>query len=247
MVELGGRLGGSIVFLSVLLQQLGVPIPAEPTLIVAGSVGARHPLSLPGVVAFALLAVLAADSLWFVLGRRYGRRMLWLIYRLSRSPDRWMQRTESVYRRRGLKSVALIKFIPGLPMLAPLFAGTMKARYGPFLLYDLSAAAIWASLAVVSGALFRRQVGALQAALARASVPAAIALAIGIAGVILWRWWRRRTARDRDVIRAPPPVFDHPANEGRVSEWPSPVTPSDCSRSRDCCSRSSSSGPAGMP
>lgn len=153
-------------------------------------------MALPWAVAFALLAVAIVDSIWFALGRLYGRRVLAAIDRLfsrwSRSPDRWMRRAEGIYRRRGLKSVAVIKFIPGLPMLAPLFAGTMKAGYGGFLFYDLSAGLVWASLAVGCGAIFYRRVDALLAALARMGAPLALALALGIAGVVAVRWWRRR-------------------------------------------------------
>jgi membrane protein DedA with SNARE-associated domain len=193
------RQGGPVVFVSVLMQQLGVPIPAEPTLILAGSAVAWHPLPLGRALAGALLAVFLVDSVWFAIGRRYGGRVLRRVCRLTRSPDRWLQRTEGLFRRRGLKSVTLIKFIPGLPMLAPLFAGTMKARYRSFLLYDLGAALVWASVAVGIGVIFRRHVGALLAALSRLGAPAASAALLGAAAVVVWKWraLRRRHAAQR--------------------------------------------------
>jgi len=188
------RQGGPVVFFSVLVQQLGVPVPAEPTLILAGSAVAWHPLLLGRPLGWALLAVFLVDSVWFAIGRRYGGRALRRVYRLSCSPDEWMRQTEGLFRRRGLKSVALIKFIPGLPMLAPLFAGTMKARYRSFLLYDLGAALVWASAAIGTGMIFHRQVGALLTALSRLGVPAAGAVLLGIAAVMIWnrRAFRRR-------------------------------------------------------
>jgi membrane protein DedA with SNARE-associated domain len=193
------RPGGPVVFLSVLLQQFGVPIPAEPTLIIAGSAVARHPMSLPAILGAVLVAVLIADSIWFVLGRLYGRRVLTKIYRRSRAPERWMRRAEDIFQRRGLKSVAVIKFVPGLPMLAPLFAGTMKARYGAFLLYDLGATLLWASLAVGCGVVFYRRVDAVLATFARMGTPVLLALAIGIAGVLIWTSCRRRRSCERQM------------------------------------------------
>jgi membrane protein DedA with SNARE-associated domain len=186
------RQDGPVVFVSVLMQQLGVPVPAEPTLILAGSAVAWHLLPLGRALAGALLAVFLVDSVWFAIGRRYGGRVLGRICRLSRAPDRWIQRTEGLLRRRGLKSVALIKFIPGLPMLAPLYAGTMKARYRSFLLYDLGATLVWASSAVGIGGIFRRQVGTVLAALARLGLPVAIAALLGVAAAGVWK---RRTPR----------------------------------------------------
>ena len=73
--ELGVALAGhghGLIALNVFLQQIGVPWPAEPTLLVAGSLAARGRLSIVGVIAVALAATLVADLTWYVVGRRYG-------------------------------------------------------------------------------------------------------------------------------------------------------------------------------
>ncbi len=68
--------GQRLVFFNVLLQQIGVPVPAEPTLIVAGSLAGRGRLSVPGIAIAALVATLLADLIWFLIGKRYGARAL---------------------------------------------------------------------------------------------------------------------------------------------------------------------------
>src|SRR5260370_41370375 len=63
--------GLTLVFTNVLLQQMGAPIPAEPTLVVAGSLAAKGLLSPAAVVLTTVGAALLADAAWFVLGRHY--------------------------------------------------------------------------------------------------------------------------------------------------------------------------------
>jgi len=155
-----------LVFANVLLQQLGVPIPAEPTLIVAGSLAARGLLPLPGLVGVTWLAVLIADSTWYWLGRRYGNRVLRVVCRLALSPDSCVRTTEQTFARWGLKSLAVAKFIPGFSMVAPPLAGAMQVKWGSFLLFDLMAAVLWSSVGIGGGLIFYRQVDRVLATLA---------------------------------------------------------------------------------
>ena len=68
--------GIPLIFLNVLLEQLGVPVPAVPALIVAGALSRDGKISSTNVLLAALLASLIADYVWFLLGRRYGYRIL---------------------------------------------------------------------------------------------------------------------------------------------------------------------------
>ncbi len=76
-----------VVFANVLLEQIGMPIPAFPTLVVAGALTARGRIDLPSLVAVALIASVLADTVWFQLGRWQGHRVLRTVCRLSLSPD----------------------------------------------------------------------------------------------------------------------------------------------------------------
>ena len=75
--------GVPLVGLNVFLQQLGLPIPAVPTMIVAGALAAASRLSGFGVFAIAVAASVIADLLWYWAGRRYGYRVLKLLCRVS--------------------------------------------------------------------------------------------------------------------------------------------------------------------
>ena len=65
--------GPWIIFLNVFLEQVGIPVPALPTLIVAGALATRGELSFAQLMIAALLATLTVDTAWFFLGRQIGR------------------------------------------------------------------------------------------------------------------------------------------------------------------------------
>ena len=70
------RYGVPLVGLNVLLQQLGLPIPAVPTMMLAGALAMAGRIDLLAAFAIAVLASLVADLLWYWAGRRYGYRVL---------------------------------------------------------------------------------------------------------------------------------------------------------------------------
>jgi membrane protein DedA with SNARE-associated domain/rhodanese-related sulfurtransferase len=184
--------GLALVFANVLLQQLGVPIPAEPTLVVAGSLAARGLLPLPGVVGLTWLAVLIADSTWYWMGRRYGNRVLRVVCRLALSPDSCVRTTEQAFARWGLKSLAVAKFIPGFSMVAPPLAGAMRVKWSTFLLFDLVAGVLWSSVGIGAGLIFYRQVDRVMAALAGLGGWAPVVGGILLAAFVGGKWLQRR-------------------------------------------------------
>jgi membrane protein DedA with SNARE-associated domain/rhodanese-related sulfurtransferase len=192
LVSVIAQQGLWLVFANVLLQQLGVPVPAEPTLVVAGSLAARGLLPLPGLVGVTWLAVLIADSTWYWMGRRYGNQVLRVVCRLALSPDSCVRTTEQTFSHWGLKSLAVAKFIPGFSMVAPPMAGAMRVSWSSFLLFDLMAAVLWSSVGIGAGLIFYRQVDRILAALAGLG---GWAPAVGVsllAAFVSWKWVQRR-------------------------------------------------------
>jgi membrane protein DedA with SNARE-associated domain/rhodanese-related sulfurtransferase len=192
LVSVIAEQGLVLVFANVLLQQLGVPIPAEPTLVVAGGLAARGLLPLPGLVGVTWLAVLIADSTWFWMGRRYGNQVLRVVCRLALSPDSCVRTTEQTFARWGLKSLAVAKFIPGFSMVAPPLAGAMRVRWGSFLLFDLMAAVLWSSVGIGAGLIFYRQVDRVLAALAGLGGWAPVVGVSLLVAFVGWKWVQRR-------------------------------------------------------
>src|SRR5260370_38933108 len=87
MNRLIAQYGLALVFANVLLEQIGLPIPAVPTLIVAGAAAAERQLSAWAIFGGAFVACTLGDALWYVAGRRWGRPVMNLLFRGPPSPD----------------------------------------------------------------------------------------------------------------------------------------------------------------
>jgi membrane protein DedA with SNARE-associated domain/rhodanese-related sulfurtransferase len=143
-----------ILFVWVLLEMLGLPIPSVPVLLTAGTVAATHRISGP----VALLAVLAAciigDTFWFYLGRRYGHAVLKLLCRFSFEANTCVVKTERYFERRGAVTLLFAKFVPGLSTVAAPIAGQTGMPYLRFFLYDIAGSVVWALAYLLAGFFF---------------------------------------------------------------------------------------------
>lgn len=180
------------VFLNVLIEQAGLPVPAVPAMVVAGALAADGKLSPWWLLGVAILASLLADSLWFGLGRWQGRRVLKTVCRIAVSPDSCVRSMERLYQRFGLRSLLFCKFVPGFSIVAPPLAGALRASAWRFEVFDALGAALWAAAAIGIGALFHSAVDRVLAVLDRMGSFALVALAGGLAAYVGWRYAERR-------------------------------------------------------
>lgn len=100
---------------------------------------------------------MAADLIWFQLGRWQGNRVLALLCKISLEPDACKRLTERIFARHGMPSLLVVKFIPGLSTIAPPLAGITGAKLLPFLIYNLAGTLIWVGTFVGLGAIFSDQ------------------------------------------------------------------------------------------
>ena len=187
------RYGIPLVFANVFLEQIGAPIPAVPTLIVAGALARDGRISSTYVLGSAVIASIIADWIWFLLGRRYGYRILRTLCRISLSPDSCVRETEAHFDRWGMKSLLFAKFIPGFSTVAPPLAGAMKASTLEFLIYDAFGAFFWAGAAVAGGRAFHHAIEKLLKRLEDLGWWSVVFVGSVIALVVLVKWWQRRT------------------------------------------------------
>lgn len=143
-----------ILFLWVLVEQLGMPVPSIPVLLTAGTLSATQKVHhIPALVAV-LLACILSDTLWFALGRRYGNNVLRLLCRLSFEASTCVSKTENYFSRRGPSTLLFAKFVPGLSTVAPPIAGQAGMPYLRFLIWDLGGSLLWAETFLLAGRFF---------------------------------------------------------------------------------------------
>ena len=158
--------GHSVLFAWVLVEQLGVPIPAMPLLLAAGALAGKGHLNFFACVLFAVLGALASDSLWFQLGRHKGIKILQWLCRISLEPDSCVRRTEGIFSKQGARSLVVAKFLPGLGLVTPPLAGIFRMRFRRFLLFDAIGSTLWAGVFLAAGYVFAGQIERLAARLA---------------------------------------------------------------------------------
>jgi membrane protein DedA with SNARE-associated domain/rhodanese-related sulfurtransferase len=135
--------GYSILIATVLLEAVGLPVPAALVLLVAGGAAARGLLQIPNALGAALFAMLAGDTLMFLLGRFTGWWLLGILCRISLNPESCILRSADTFYRRGRTLLVIAKFIPGINTMAPPLAGSMNMRLASFLRLDLAGAALY--------------------------------------------------------------------------------------------------------
>ena len=148
------RNGYLVVFLWVFTAQAGIPLPAIPVLLAAGALAGAGHLDLLTVVVLSLLASLLGDSLWFLLGRYRGNRVLALLCRLSLEPDACVRRTQDSFARNKVLTLVMAKFVPGLSTMAPPLAGMFGMSWPRFLWLDAFGAVVWTLAFVLPGYAF---------------------------------------------------------------------------------------------
>ena len=192
LVAYVAQYGVLLVFANVLVEQVGIPIPALPTIIVAGALVREGKLSFLGLLAAAVAASLAVDTAWYFLGRRYGHRVLKTLCRISLSPDSCVRHTEGIFEKWGMASVVAARFITGFSTVAPPLAGAMGASLPAFLFYDSLGTTLWAGTGLILGFVFHRAIDDVLGFLEGLGTGALYVLGAALVLFVLFKWWQRR-------------------------------------------------------
>jgi membrane protein DedA with SNARE-associated domain/rhodanese-related sulfurtransferase len=202
----------------VLLEAIGIPVPAAVALLIAGGAVARGMLQAQYVLGIAVFAMLAGDTLMFFLGRYTGWWLLGLLCRVSLNPEACILRSADSFYRRGRTLLVVAKFIPGINTMAPPLAGSMNMRTLTFLRLDLAGALLYVGSYLVVGYVFS---GALEVVTrgydSAGRVIGWIVLALVIAYLLfrVWLWVKGR------ALSAVP--FAHPEEAARELATGAPV------------------------
>jgi membrane protein DedA with SNARE-associated domain/rhodanese-related sulfurtransferase len=180
-----------VVFISVLLDQGGLPTPSYAPLIVTAALATDAGEPLWPILVVGTLAALLADVIWFSGGRRYGAQLLRLMCRISISPDSCVGTTRRIYEKFGAPSLMLAKYIPGFAAVSTTLAGQAGTSWPRFLVFDVLGAMLWVSGAVILGAIFHEAVESLLNTLAELGHVAVLMLLLALALFVAYKVWQR--------------------------------------------------------
>ena len=145
IVDLFARYGYAVVFVGVLLENAGLPVPGETVLLAGAALSRSGALFLPWVVATAIAGAIFGDNIGFLIGRRGGRALVERFgSKLGLTPARLVE-FDRFFDRHGAKTVFIARFVTGLRVFGAILAGTSGLPWGRFLLYNAAGAIAWAT------------------------------------------------------------------------------------------------------
>ncbi|HKE60858.1 MAG TPA: DedA family protein/thiosulfate sulfurtransferase GlpE [Nitrospira sp.] len=207
-----------VLFLTVLAEQAGVPIPAIPVLLAAGAVAGDGQANLSVLTGLSVVACLLGDMVWFELGRHRGRQALSLLCRISLEPDACVRRTENLFITHGIRALILAKFIPGLSTLAPALAGLFKVSLGRFFFFNGVGSLLWSASFILLGYVFSDQIGYIGELAMQFGTTAVSIFAVSLGGYLLYKYLhRQKLLRELRVARITPTELKQLMDDGHQS------------------------------
>lgn len=204
------------IFVAILLDTIGLPVPGEVVLLAAGFMVSAGRIELIPAILLAALGAVLGDSVTFWLGRRAGaageRRLvglycMWTACTLGSA--HCVGRAEGLLRRFRGWVVLVAKFIAGARAFVPPLAGASALSFRRFLLFDAAGSLLWSILVVGLGALLGRGWENTARGLEHAYRLVALALIGFLGGYFAWKLARRRR------YGAPPPGLKLSSDSGR--------------------------------
>jgi membrane protein DedA with SNARE-associated domain len=194
--------GHLLFFLWILANRLGVPLPATPALLAAGALVGLGEWQIAPILALAVAATLLSDTVWFLLGRYFGRRVLQILCRVTLEPDALIRRAEGFFTRHGARSLLFSKFVPGMNRPVLPLIGTARIGLFKFLTFDFFGALFWTTAYAGIGYLFSDALEEAIRAAAQLGWYAAMFFVLILAGS--YAGWKHLNRRQRCKEEAPP-------------------------------------------
>ncbi len=179
---------------------LGIALPGETVLFVAGYLAYRGVVPVWWLALAAVLGAIAGDSIGYEIGRRFGPRIRASAPGRKLGEERW-QKADRFMHEHGPSAVFLARFVTGPKSIVPVLAGESRMPYRQFLLWNASSALLWGCFHVGIGYVAGPSVRAVDRWFGWFGW---IVLALVVVGVGGYAWWRHHTRRESRAPAAKP-------------------------------------------
>ena len=188
------------IFIPLMLETAGIPLPGGTILLVAAAASSRGILNPFTVAAVASLAAIIGDNIGFCIGRYGGRR---IVDRLSHIThvEAGIVWGERFFALLGGKAVVLARWTAGLRIFGAWIAGMSQMRWRTFLVWNTLGGITWACTLTAVGYAFGESIERVEKVL---GVGGAIVFAVivVIAALIILRWLHRRQKARTEALLA---------------------------------------------
>jgi membrane protein DedA with SNARE-associated domain len=142
LVEVAGY---PLLFVLVMAESGGAPIPGETALITAGVLASRGKLQIEWVIVTAAAAAIVGDNIGYLIGRKGGRWLLERPGRFHRQRLEVLKTGEPFFERHGAKAVFFGRFLLGLRVWASWLAGATRMHWRTFVAWNALGGITWAT------------------------------------------------------------------------------------------------------
>ena len=182
--------GLAALFLIVMLESGGLPLPGETALVAAGVFASHGELDIAAVVGVAAVAAIVGDNLGYWVGRTGGRGLLERSALLSGWSERVLPWAEGFFRRHGAKTIFIGRFFSVLRVTAAWMAGVSRMHWWTFFLWNAAGGICWAAL--VGLVSYYAGEAAADAISHYGLIGGGVLVALLLAALVGFHFWRRR-------------------------------------------------------
>jgi membrane protein DedA with SNARE-associated domain len=203
------------IFLLVLVEDFGIPVPGETVLIAGAVFAGSGRLNVVAVALIGFAAAVVGDNIGYGIGRFGGRVLVerWGRY-VFLTPER-LDKAETFFQRHGAKIITVARFIEGLRQANGIIAGITNMHWLRFLIFNALGAALWVGAWVSIGYFAGQHIAGIYNAITTYSLYVAIAAVVLIAALVVRHLRRRRRSRAASELAA---AADTPAEATSPAE-----------------------------
>jgi membrane protein DedA with SNARE-associated domain len=189
LIDLFARYGYAVVFVGVLLESAGVPVPGETALLGGAAMAQFGRLSLVGVVVTAIAAAIIGDNTGFFVGRRGGRALVVRHGSKIGITALRLRQFDGFYERYGPQTVFIARFVTGLRVVGAVLAGGSGLRWRTFVFFEALGAVVWSTAVAAAGYSLAYSWDTLERWIGRSGVIALVIVTL-VGALMVFRWRR---------------------------------------------------------
>ncbi|MBK1988453.1 DedA family protein [Sphaerospermopsis aphanizomenoides BCCUSP55] len=182
------------IFLGILLENLGIPLPGETVTLVGGFLAGSDELNYWLVLGDAVTGAVIGGNCGYWIGRVGGWPFLLQVGKIFRISEARLLSIKEQFSENAAKAVFFGRFFALLRIFASPLAGIAEMPFGKFLVYNLAGATAWAGV-MVTLAFFAGRIVSLEQLVAWVSQFAILALLILVAVIVVPIWWESRQVK----------------------------------------------------
>jgi undecaprenyl-diphosphatase len=189
LLDLFGRYGYFVIFVPVLLETAGLPLPGETTLLLSGVAASTGRIDPWTAIAVGSAAAILGDNIGYAIGRYGGRRLVLRLAHVGRieSSLAW---GEDFFAKHGGKTVFFARWLFGLRIFGAWIAGMVHMPWRVFVLWNAAGGITWCATVIGLGYFFGNSLHVIEKALGVGGVIAVVTVAV--LGLAAWRRFERK-------------------------------------------------------